>query len=173
MGKDKMNTKWILVRHAKSDWEDTKLDDKQRPLSARGQRAAVLLGNKIQQLAYVPERILCSTALRTTQTLQGILQVLSQYSQEAVPEILYFDELYLATPDSIKRVVAIHHGGKKQIMCIGHNPGMEILARELAQQDIQMKTAHMIVFGKDTAWGNASEMEKGWELLENIRGEEA
>ena len=167
-----MNTQWILVRHAKSDWEDTNLDDKQRPLSPRGKKAAVLLGEKIHNLGFTPDRILCSTALRATQTLQGILQVLSQYSQVAVPELLYFDELYLASPETITQVVASNHGGKQKIMCIGHNPGIENLATQLAQQTLLMKTAHMIVFGKNTSWGNASQIEKGWEIQGNIRGEE-
>jgi phosphohistidine phosphatase len=167
-----VNTHWILVRHAKSDWEDANLDDKQRPLSPRGKKAAVLLGEKIQQLGMTPDRILCSGALRATQTLQGILQVLSQYSLVPVPEILYFENLYLANPETITKVVASNHGGKQKLMCIGHNPGMEILASQLAKQTLQMKTAHMIVLRKNTPWGNASQIGEGWEIQENIRGEE-
>jgi phosphohistidine phosphatase len=134
------------------------------------------MGQKLAQSDLIPERILCSTARRTTQTLQGILQTLSEYSQRSVPEILYFDELYLANPETIVRVVQANHGGRSSVMCIGHNPGMELLASGLCAQEIEMKTAHLIVFEKQTEkladWGNASEMYKGWKMTENFRGED-
>jgi phosphohistidine phosphatase SixA len=141
------------------------------------------MGQKLAQNDLIPERILCSTALRSVQTLQGIQQTLSQYSQrgvpEIVPEILFFDELYLANPETIVRVAQSNHGGRSSLMCIGHNPGMELLASGLSAQEIEMKTAHLIVFEKQTEtqsqtladWGNASEMYKGWKMAENLRGE--
>jgi phosphohistidine phosphatase SixA len=140
------------------------------------------MGQKLAQNDLIPERILCSTARRTVQTLQGILQTLSEYSQRGVPEILYFDELYLANPETIVRVVQANHGGRSSVMCIGHNPGMELLASGLSAQEIEMKTAHLIVFEKQKEketqtetladWGNASEMYKGWKMTGNFRGED-
>jgi hypothetical protein len=57
---------------------------------------------------------------------------------------------------------------------------MELLASGLSAQEIEMKTAHLIVFEKQTEkqtekladWGNASEMYKGWKMTENFRGED-
>jgi hypothetical protein len=57
---------------------------------------------------------------------------------------------------------------------------MELLASGLCAQEIEMKTAHLIVFEKQTEkqtekladWGNASEMYKGWKMTENFRGED-
>jgi phosphohistidine phosphatase len=168
----------MLLRHAKSDWADSELGDQERPLNPRGKKAAWSMGQKLAQNDLIPERILCSTACRTVQTLQGILQTLSQYSQRGVPEILYFDELYLANPETIVRVAHENHGGRSSVMCIGHNPGMELLASGLCAQEIEMKTAHLIVFEKQTEtekpayWGNASEMYKGWKMTGNFRGED-
>jgi phosphohistidine phosphatase len=134
------------------------------------------MGQKLAQSDLIPDRILCSTARRTVQTLQGILQTLSEYSQRSVPEILYFEELYLANPETIVRVAQANHGGRSSVMCIGHNPGMELLASGLSAQAIEMKTGHLIVFEKQTEkladWGNASEMYKGWKMTENFRGED-
>jgi hypothetical protein len=52
---------------------------------------------------------------------------------------------------------------------------MELLASGLSAQEIEMKTAHLIVFEKQSEkpadWGNASEMYKGWKMIENLRGE--
>lgn len=167
--------RWMLLRHAKSDWADSSLGDKERPLNPRGKKAAWSIGQRLTQNDLIPERILCSTAKRTVQTLQGILQTLSQYSQRGVPEILYFDELYLANPETIARVAQANHAGRSSLMCIGHNPGMELLASGLSAQEIEMKTAHLIVFEKQTEkpadWGNASEMYKGWKMTGDLRGE--
>ena len=171
--------RWMFLRHAKSDWADSALGDQERPLNSRGKKAAWSMGQKLAQNDLIPERILCSTARRTVQTLQGILQTLSEYSQRGVPEILYFDELYLANPETIVRVAHANHGGRSSVMCIGHNPGMELLASGLCAQEIEMKTAHLIVFEKQTGtqsekpayWGNASEMYKGWKMTGNFRGE--
>lgn len=164
--------RWMLLRHAKSDWADSSLEDKERPLNARGKKAACLLGQKLVENDLIPERILCSTARRTEQTLQGMMQALSQIADRAVPEVLYFDELYLATPETILRVAQGHHGGKSSLMSIGHNPGIEILASLLSDQVIEMKTAQLVVLDKQANWGNASEMQQGWQITENLRAEE-
>jgi hypothetical protein len=56
---------------------------------------------------------------------------------------------------------------------------MELLASGLCAQAIEMKTAHLIVFEKQTEtqtekpadWGNASDMYTGWKMTGNFRGE--
>jgi phosphohistidine phosphatase len=141
-------------------------------LNHRGRKAAVLLGNKIKKLEMQPDRILCSTATRAVQTLQGIMQILSQYGQTRIPEVLYFEELYLATPTAIARVVAEQHGESRKLMCIGHNPGIESLASQLAKEAISMHTAHWIAFETKSIWGNASEFTKDWKMVLNVRGED-
>lgn len=163
---------WMLVRHAKSDWSESALADKERPLNQRGKKAAILLGQKIKELEMLPDRILCSSATRAVQTLQGIMQILSQYGQTRIPEVLYFDELYLATPPAIAKVVAEQHAEREKIMCIGHNPGIENLASQLANETMPMRTAHWIAFEKKSTWGNASEVTKDWEMVLNVRGED-
>lgn len=60
----------ILLRHAKSSWEDRSLRDHDRPLSKAGQADAIRVSHKLQQLGWIPEIILSSDALRTRQTLK-------------------------------------------------------------------------------------------------------
>jgi phosphohistidine phosphatase SixA len=79
----------------------------------------------------------------------------------------------LATPTTIQQIVAQNHGNKTKVMCIGHNPGIENLASELANKNLEMKTAHLIVFERETDWANASQIGKGWKLLRNLRGEDS
>ncbi|CAK9167057.1 unnamed protein product [Ilex paraguariensis] len=60
----------ILLRHAKSSWEDRSLRDHDRPLSKAGQADAIKVSHKLQQLGWIPELILCSDAARTRETLK-------------------------------------------------------------------------------------------------------
>jgi len=57
-----------LLRHAKSAWDDPELDDHDRPLAPRGQRAAAAVGVYLQQQAVAPDLVICSTSLRTRET---------------------------------------------------------------------------------------------------------
>jgi phosphohistidine phosphatase SixA len=117
-----------------------------------------------------------------------MLQSLCAYSEKRVPEILYFEQLYLATAQTIHQVTLENHGGKASVLCIGHNPGIEVLASELGQETLEMKTAHLILFETNEPWEKVSneyasneyasqrkadENNNGWRLKVNLRGEEA
>jgi phosphohistidine phosphatase SixA len=69
-------------------------------------------------------------------------------------------------------VVAEQHAEREKIMCIGHNPGIENLASQLANETIPMRTAHWIAFEKKSTWENASELTKDWKMVLNVRGED-
>ena len=68
----------LLLRHAKSAWSDPRLADHDRPLNARGERAAKAMADHFAQQAPRPDLILCSTALRTRQTLAPLLKRLGE-----------------------------------------------------------------------------------------------
>ena len=67
-----MTKRLILIRHAKSAWDDPLTPDHDRPLNARGEGAARDLGQWLASRGYVPQEILCSNALRTRATWDGI-----------------------------------------------------------------------------------------------------
>ena len=62
----------ILMRHAKSDWGHAGLADHDRPLNARGTRDAPRMGAWLRGKGHLPDEVLCSTATRTRQTLEGL-----------------------------------------------------------------------------------------------------
>ncbi|MFY8201813.1 MAG: SixA phosphatase family protein, partial [Pirellula staleyi] len=74
--------KLFLMRHAKSDWADASLSDKDRPLNARGRASATLMAQWMQSHQSVPDVVLCSTALRTRQTLELLTENWSSGSTE-------------------------------------------------------------------------------------------
>jgi phosphohistidine phosphatase len=63
----------LLLRHAKSAWGDARLEDHERPLNGRGERAAQAMARHLAKKAPRPDLILCSTAVRARQTLAPFL----------------------------------------------------------------------------------------------------
>lgn len=119
----------MLLRHAKSSWNDRKLDDFSRPLAPRGLKAAPRIGGYIKRRGLLPDLILCSTAQRTRETLGLILPYLDQDATIQLRHELYHSESANALVDNIRQ----QDKHFKTIMVIGHNPALQDLALSLIQ----------------------------------------
>ena len=115
-----------LVRHAKSDWEDPGLVDRDRPLAARGRKAASALAGHIERSGISPALVLCSPARRTMDTLR----LISGSFRDPV-EILVEDELYGASMGELLRRLRKVPAPTPSVMLIGHNPAIHELALSL------------------------------------------
>jgi phosphohistidine phosphatase len=115
-----------LFRHAKSSWELNGLDDRERPLNARGIAAAPRMGAFMQENRIRPELVLCSTAVRTRQTADLAIAEL-----KPAPKVKHERALYLADPFLLLERVRKTTRTVKHLMIIGHNPGLQILGIEL------------------------------------------
>lgn len=111
----------ILMRHGKSDWSGPTEPDRARPLNARGRRHAALMGDWLRAQGYLPDQVLCSTSVRTRETLQGL-------ALGDVP-VSFEDRLYHAAPDTLWD--SLHEAQGQTVLIIGHNPGMAIFAADL------------------------------------------
>jgi phosphohistidine phosphatase len=116
----------LLLRHAKSDW-NTAADDHDRPLSARGRNAGAEMARYMRTADNMPEVVLCSTALRTRQTLDLLLPA---WKKE--PSIRYDRGLYLAEWPQLLAALRKAPLRASPVLLIGHNPGIEQLAVALA-----------------------------------------
>jgi phosphohistidine phosphatase len=116
-----------LLRHAKSSWDAPGLDDFERPLARRGEDAAPRMGAYMKKHAIAPELILCSTAVRTRQTLDLVLPHLS-----GAPVVQYEDALYLAPARTLLARLRKIGAETTHAMLVGHDPGMHELAMDLA-----------------------------------------
>jgi phosphohistidine phosphatase len=117
-----------LLRHAKSSWDAPRLDDHDRPLSGRGRKAAPAMGEWMAAHGVAPELILVSTAKRTQETLKAILPSLRDK-----PDVESEETLYLATADELLARLRRLPASRREVMLIGHNPGLHELALLLAQ----------------------------------------
>lgn len=116
-----------LLRHAKSSWENPGAKDFDRPLAKRGEAAAPRMGAFMAKQGIAPDLILCSPAVRARQTLDLVLPQLT-----GTPTVAYEEAFYLAAPSvllgRVRKIGAkVHH-----VMIVGHDPGMQGLAMDLA-----------------------------------------
>jgi len=130
----------MLMRHAKSDHGDPSLSDHDRPLNRRGRRDAPLMADWMARSGRAPQRVLCSTAVRTRETLDLMLDRWTE-----PPDVEFCESLYLANPESILWTISGHHMESAALLVMGHNPGISMLASALAQCRLEMPTAAVAV----------------------------
>jgi phosphohistidine phosphatase len=116
-----------LLRHAKSSWDDPGLEDRDRPLAPRGRRASAHIAEHLRDDHVAPALVLCSSALRTRETLAAILPAL-----EGEVEIRIEDGLYLAGIDALLARLNDVPDSVPSVLLIGHNPSIHELALTLA-----------------------------------------
>jgi phosphohistidine phosphatase len=117
----------FLLRHAKSSWDDSELVDHDRPLAPRGRRAVKLIAEHLGRQGVKPALVLCSSALRTRETLGGIVAALGDGVSVQIE-----GELYAASEQSLLERLRAVEDGVESLLLIGHNPGLEQLALRLA-----------------------------------------
>ena len=115
----------LLLRHAKSSWDDAKLDDFDRPLAPRGLKTAPLMGRELARRGWLPDSALVSPALRTRDTWRLVADELPEPVQTEFAE-----ELYEASADAI--LARLRRAKAKALMVIGHNPGLQEFALRMS-----------------------------------------
>jgi phosphohistidine phosphatase len=128
----------LLLRHAKSSWDEPGLSDHDRPLSPRGRRAAVAVREHLAGSGALPTLVLCSSAARTVQTLQSIRPALPKATAIEIEP-----ELYGADVDELLARVRRLPPDIRCTMLIGHNPGIGDLAELLVGHAEQAARAAM------------------------------
>jgi phosphohistidine phosphatase len=130
-----------LLRHAKSGDDGTVARDFDRPLNAKGRRAARAIGRYMRDQALHFDAVIASPALRVVETLE---EVESVYSLGRATS--WNKHLYLATPDELLDAVHQAPAEAETILLVGHNPGLEQLVLRLvphgadgARGDVEVK----------------------------------
>jgi phosphohistidine phosphatase len=116
----------LLLRHAKSSWDDASLPDRERPLNKRGRRSVVAMRQAMRELGLAPDVVLVSPARRTQETLAGL------EPWDETPLIEPMEALYLAEAQELLAVLRSVNETVRSVLLIGHNPGMHELAVMLA-----------------------------------------
>lgn len=116
----------LLLRHAKSSWSDPGTADIDRPLSPRGRKAAAAMAKAVAAGGLTPDRVLCSPARRTRETLAALLPELGDEGRIAI-----VDALYQPPGGDYLEIIREHGAGAGTLMVIGHNPAIQATAVRL------------------------------------------
>ena len=150
-----------LLRHAKSSWKDETLPDIERPLNGRGRKAAKTVGGFLKKEKIIPDLVLSSTAIRARETTDIVLGA-AKLSTD-----LRFDErLYEAGALKLLEVVRQIEKGKKTVLLVGHNPGLEEFLELLTGAIETMSTGTLSkVVLKSSDWAGAKNKDGSLEWI--------
>ena len=146
----------ILFRHAKSEWDLPYKSDKDRPLTPRGISSAQKMGRWLADTGNTPQRVLCSNALRTKETLR-LAMLAGAWSSDTVE---YLSELYEVEALEAFEVLKSHGQKAESLMLVGHEPCLSgLLSLCVGCGNFHFPTAAVAVL--ETAGNEWSEMDLG------------
>lgn len=116
----------LLLRHAKSDWDDPAMRDFDRTLTERGNRAAARIGRLFKDERFDPAVIVSSPAVRTRQTVDSLERGMGRPL-----DVVWDERIYMAAADTLHDVVRGLDDRHASALVIGHNPGLEDLSMAL------------------------------------------
>ncbi|HWO00137.1 MAG TPA: histidine phosphatase family protein [Blastocatellia bacterium] len=126
----------LLLRHAKSSWDEPSLGDFDRPLAARGKRDAPRMGKALRNRGPLPDLIVSSPAARTRATIKAVAK-----SAQLQADVQFEQSVYGASSAELVRLIRRLPDEKSSVMIVGHNPGLEDLVARLSGETERMPTA--------------------------------
>lgn len=118
----------LVLRHAKSGWDDPVARDFDRPLNPKGQRAAVAMGRYLHGQGLRFDHAIASPAARVKETLA---QVAHGYGAAIDP--VWDQKLYLASLGTLLDAIEALPDTAETVLLSGHNPGLEELVLDRAR----------------------------------------
>jgi phosphohistidine phosphatase len=123
----------ILVRHAKSSWENPGLSDFDRPLNNRGLRDAPFMAKLLNEKDIKPDLILTSPAKRAYETSKYFATALS-YPVESIQKK---ELIYSSGPKDILKIINQTDDSYNCIMLFGHNPDLSTISNYLSNNNFE------------------------------------
>lgn len=117
-----------VLRHAKSDWGDPARKDFDRPLSARGRKAAKAIGKELRKRKIKVDQVFASPAVRALQTVERVEQA---YGKALA--VSQHPAIYLAESDTLLGLVKNAPDDASRLLVVGHNPGLQDLVVALSR----------------------------------------
>jgi phosphohistidine phosphatase len=125
----------IVVRHAKSSWDDPELSDFNRPLNERGEKDAPRMAKRFKEKDITVNGMVSSPAVRALTTCRVFANVLGfpEKQIQTVKDIYHAgDEMIL----NVVRGLKDHPVENEVVMIFGHNPGLTEFVNNLVDEDI-------------------------------------
>jgi len=126
----------LILRHAKSSWDEPAVPDHDRPLTERGKKDAQRIGQLLQEHGLTPDLIVSSTAKRARKTAVKLAKASGFAGQVDTTK-----RLYLADPGRLVDVLREVNDEHATVLVVAHNPGLEELVTQLTGQAEHLPTA--------------------------------
>lgn len=140
----------LLVRHAKSSWDNIDLDDLDRPLNKRGKKEATLLGRLLKKNGLIPQLIISSPAKRAYKTAIKMTHELN------LPKKNIEENKIIYSGNTPKIIELISSLDKKTdlVLIVGHYPSIMELGNYLTGSNfLKLKTSGFILINlKIKSW---------------------
>lgn len=150
--------KLILIRHAKSSWDNLTLNDFDRPLTKRGEKDAPRMGKRLREMRITPDYMITSPAVRAFETCKHIAKKLDFPNSKVISD----SRLYHADKDTLLKVaqeIPDRKNDDEEIaLLFGHNPGLTDFVNALSNEAIvNIPTCGVVVVSMSL---------KGWREIE-------
>jgi phosphohistidine phosphatase len=122
----------IVIRHAKSSWDEPFLSDFDRPLNKRGLHDAPRMGKRLREKDLSPDLLLSSPAKRAISTCELIAGTIDYL----VTKIKTDKALYHASEEELLKIVRKQDDTVNTMMVFGHNPGLTDFVNRLTKSRI-------------------------------------
>ncbi len=122
----------LLIRHAKSSWDDDGLSDFERPLNDRGKKDAPLMADRLHERGIKIDAYLTSPAKRAKKTAE---QFAKRYKKKA-EDLILKTELYLAGEENFSSLIEKLDDDFDCVAIFSHNPGITDFANSLTDAQI-------------------------------------
>lgn len=141
--------KLVIIRHAKSAWDNPSLSDHERPLADRGLRDAPKMAQRLKERDIHPDLLMTSDAKRVLQTAEITAEAF-KIRKEA---ILQTPTFYHASASVIFNSIKEAHQTIGTLFVFGHNPGLNDLVNRLGCDLDNLSTCGQVGFLFDvTDW---------------------
>jgi phosphohistidine phosphatase len=148
----------ILIRHAKSSWADSGMNDFDRPLNERGKKDAPEMAERLLKKDIQIDAFVTSTANRARKTCAAFMEVF----HASIEQRILKEELYLAPPQRFIEVIEKLSDEIENTAIFAHNPGITEFANSLTNVKVDdMPTCAVFAMQvKTSKWSSFSKAEK-------------
>ncbi len=160
----------LLIRHAKSDWNDASLSDIDRPLNERGKRDASVMAKRIMDKKIKIDLIISSPAKRARKTAS----IFAKEYEIKKDKINFKEKLYAESEETLYDVISKTDDKFNSIAIVAHNPGLTDFANLLANTQIDnIPTCGIFAVKIDSKrWADFKEAKKEFLFFEYPKGGE-
>jgi phosphohistidine phosphatase len=118
----------LIIRHAKSSWDNANLNDIDRPLNDRGKRDGPVMAARLIKSGVSIDCFISSPAKRARQTAE----LFAHAFEKKEKDIVQLPQLYHAEVQDFRQVVESLEDQYNSVAIFSHNPGITAFANILA-----------------------------------------